>query len=57
MARPPVSSAGRARPRGEADGPADHGFMYTAASSTSTATWQVMWAHPEARQGTEEPTA
>jgi hypothetical protein len=54
-----VADAALAEGASEADGPEDHGFMYTRSFlDLDGHPWQVMWMDPAvAQQGTEESTA
>jgi predicted lactoylglutathione lyase len=54
-----VADAALAAGAAEADGPEDHGFMYTRSFlDLDGHPWQVMWMDPAtARQGTEESAA
>ena len=53
-----VADAALAAGASEADGPEDHGFMYTRSFfDLDGHPWQVMWMDPAAQQGTEEPAA
>ena len=50
-----VADAALAAGASEADGPEDHGFMYTRSFvDLDGHPWQVMWMNPAAQQGTEE---
>jgi predicted lactoylglutathione lyase len=53
-----IADAALAAGASEADGPEDHGFMYTRSfHDLDGHPWQVMWMDPAAaQQGTEEPT-
>ncbi len=53
-----VADAALAAGATEADGPEDHGFMYTRSFfDLDGYGWQVTWVDPAAQQGTEEPAA
>ena len=53
-----VADAALAAGGSEADGPEDHGFMYTRSFfDLDGYGWQVMWVDPATQQGAEEPAA